>query len=112
MPLYIITVLNFDNYFVQGLLLIDAAHTHTLKAFYALWHIILRFAGDAARRRVELFVFRDSACSISHTSIKQRHRDEGRERGESCTVATWLYSVSCFAVTGFLCSSKLTFVVE
>jgi len=98
---YILTITLFRDYLV--LMLHAFMHAHTLKAFYALWHIIVWFAGGAERRRAELDMFLESACSVSHTSISQRYR----RAGWSCTVASWLqlsclYSVSFFAVTGFL----------
>lgn len=49
-------------------------HAHILKAFYALWHIIVWFAGGAESRRAELDMFLECLFSIAHfylTAVSQ-----------------------------------------
>lgn len=92
---YILTITLFRDYLL--LMLHAFMHAHTLKAFYALWHIIVCFAGGAESRRAELDMFLESACSVSHTSISQRYR----RAGWSCTVASWL-QLSCLYSVSFL----------
>jgi len=105
---YVLTITLFMDYLL--LMLHAFMHAHILKAFYALWHIIVWFAGGAESRRAELYMFLESACSVSHTSISQRYR---RARW-SCTVASWLqlscqYSVSFFRSDWFLVKQSTDF---
>jgi len=73
---YILTITLFRDYLL--LMLHAFMHAHILKAFYALWHIIVWFAGGAESSRAELDMFLESACSVSHTSISQRYRRAAR----------------------------------